>query len=201
MNPSKLESTMKAYGLTDTSIPLIELSRNQGPDVHGKPLNNLTDSQLADAVRMVLRSDIMLETICCAARDRIMLLSLQVEMRTRERDEAIHEASRRDQKWMDGIDEICGWKLSYKHDPSDSSAYTLQDFINQLRTANIVDQWSLKASDEMAKAVLYLIDEGMMDPRSRVADAHLMYCAARTGASGDEVNAFRKMVNPSEESR
>lgn len=65
MNPSdemnKLESTMKAYGLTDTSIPLIELSRNQGPDFLGKPLNNLSDRQLADAIRMVLCSDIMLQ--------------------------------------------------------------------------------------------------------------------------------------------
>lgn len=133
MDPEKFKRTMETYGLIDGSSHLIELSLKQGTSVPGKPLDNLTDRQLADAIRMVIRSDIMLETLCCAARDRIMLLSLQVEMRTRERDEAIHESSRRDQKWMDGIDEICGRKLSYKHDPSDSSAYTLQDFVNELR--------------------------------------------------------------------
>lgn len=79
MNPDELESTMKKYGLTDDSSHLIELSAKQGPPVPGKPLDNLTDRQLADAVRMVLRSDIMLETICCAARDRIVKLSEQIE--------------------------------------------------------------------------------------------------------------------------
>lgn len=40
-------------------------------------------------------------------------LQIALNMRTRERDEAIHEAGRRDKKWMDGIDEIVGRKLNY----------------------------------------------------------------------------------------
>lgn len=78
-NHPALADTMKTYGLTDDSSHLIELSAKQGPPVHSKPLENLTDRQLADTVRMVLRSDIMLETICCAARDRIIKLSREVD--------------------------------------------------------------------------------------------------------------------------
>jgi hypothetical protein len=40
-------------------------------------------------------------------------LRRQLEARTRERDDAIREANRRDQKWMDGINECIGERLEY----------------------------------------------------------------------------------------
>lgn len=40
---------------------------------------NMSDEWVADRVRMLMRRDIWHEAICCAGRDRIMNLSLEVE--------------------------------------------------------------------------------------------------------------------------
>lgn len=51
------------------------------------------------------------------------------------------------------------------------------------------------AADKMAMAVIDLIDIGLLDSRSRASDAMMRYCAVRTGVMGDEINAFRKMMD------
>lgn len=49
-------------------------------------------------------------------------MATEIEARfARERDQAIHEAKRRDQKWMDGINEVLGEKLDFD-DPCAANA-------------------------------------------------------------------------------
>jgi hypothetical protein len=50
----------------------------------------------------------------------------------RGRDQAIAEANRRDRKWMDGINEIVGEKLSYDF-PDGSASRGLDTFVRELR--------------------------------------------------------------------
>lgn len=49
-----------------------------------------------------------------------------------ERDAAITESNRRDQKWMDGIDAIVGKKLNY-HEPFVPGGITLEGYISELK--------------------------------------------------------------------
>lgn len=62
--------------------------RNGGADreAHG----HKSDEWVANAVRMLMRTDLDHESICCAARDRIMRLSLLVDELTHQRDQT-HE--------------------------------------------------------------------------------------------------------------
>lgn len=64
-------------------------------------------------------------------RKRDAALSQVAEL-TRERDDDVREASRRDEKWMIGINEACGQKINF--DPiGNGFDATLEDFIKSLR--------------------------------------------------------------------
>ena len=57
------------------------------------------------------------------------------EQLRRERDQAVREAASRDQKWMDGINAVCGVKLSYDSLclDGDRQHYSLDEFIGRLK--------------------------------------------------------------------
>jgi len=63
----------------------------------------------------------------------------------RERDAAIHEANRRDQKWMDGTNEILGCKLDYG-DPCirDNASKALEKWRDSHRTALVAAREALQ---------------------------------------------------------
>jgi len=60
-------------------------------------------------------------------------LRQQLETLTHERDLAIREANRRDAKWMEGINEVCGQKLNYDT-IGDQVSPGLDDFLKTLRS-------------------------------------------------------------------
>jgi len=71
---------------TCSSVPeLDEAGKNQMREKAMRSLGagtesfgDMSDEWVADRVRMLSRSDLDHETICCAARDRIMRLSIQL---------------------------------------------------------------------------------------------------------------------------
>jgi hypothetical protein len=66
-------------------------------------------------------------------------LCRELEAARHEREQAVQESNRRDQKWMDGIDSICGRKLRYtlatiNDAPGFDLVPDLQDFITSLKS-------------------------------------------------------------------
>lgn len=58
-----------------------------------------------------------------------------IERLTHERDQAIHEAARRDQKWMDGINEILGDTLDYDDPTARNNAQrALENWARKIRS-------------------------------------------------------------------
>lgn len=84
----KLAERMRAAGLYFPNRP--ELSeadrrglrakhRSNSPTHDKEAHGDKSDEWIANAVRMLMRTDLDHEAICCASRDRIMRLSLEVE--------------------------------------------------------------------------------------------------------------------------
>ena len=92
----------------------------------------------------------------------------EVDRLTKERDDAIREANRRDQKWMDGINESVGRKLDYGDPCSrDNASSALAKFVAALTkekgqaVAACVQmrdaiEWAIRAGDESVDRVLAL---------------------------------------------
>lgn len=84
--------------------------------------DSLVDS-LIDAVQEIIETEREAAT-ALDAEARKQLKDAEIATRTKERDDAIMEAKRRDQKWMDGINEIVGQKLDYDDPIAPNSAST-----------------------------------------------------------------------------
>jgi hypothetical protein len=74
-----------------------------------------------------------------ALRNAFPQLCRELEAARHEREQAVQESNRRDQKWMDGIDSICGRKLRYtlatiNDAPGFDLVPDLQDFITSLQS-------------------------------------------------------------------
>lgn len=88
--PSKQESSLNWCGSApelDEAGKAALRDKAQGYiDTDSEAHSRMSDEWVADRVRMLMRMDIDHEGICCAARDRIMRLSLQAAALKREQD-------------------------------------------------------------------------------------------------------------------
>jgi hypothetical protein len=114
-------------------------------------------------------------------------LCRELEAARHERDQAVQESNRRDQKWMDGIDSICGRKLRYtlatiNDAPGFDLVPDLQDFITSLQSQlskaeeerdRMRDALkNLLAAHECADETGYVDDVGFMDVDAILKVAH-----------------------------
>jgi hypothetical protein len=114
-------------------------------------------------------------------------LCRELEAARHEREQAVQESNRRDQKWMDGIDSICGRKLRYtlatiNDAPGFDLVPDLQDFITSLQSQlskaeeerdRMRDALkNLLAAHECADETGYVDDVGFMDVDAILKVAH-----------------------------
>lgn len=119
---------------------------------------------------------------------------------TASRNLAIRQANDRDQKWMDGINEIVGEKLSYDF-PDGAASRGLDTFVRELRK----ERDAARADGERLRNVVgslfewcgELRESAKHDPHlARFVEEYHAALAPRADATGEHVGGVNEMIGP-----